>query len=68
MVTKTANRFHSHPHGHPADRKTDDDGDQGFDASVPVRVVFIGGRRPVANPEDHRDIGDRIGQTVDGVG
>ena len=68
MVAKTANRLDSHTDCDATHRQADDDRDQGFDAAVPVRVVFIGRRRPESNAEDHRDIGDRIGQTVDGIG
>ena len=67
-MAQATNRLDSHADRDRTDRETDDHRDQRLDTPVPVRMVFIRRCRPITNPEDHRNVGHRVGQTVEGVG
>ena len=68
FVAEPTNRLYPHTHRNRTDSDTDDYGDQGFNSPVTVWMVLIGGCRPVAHAEYHRDIGHRVGETVEGIG
>jgi hypothetical protein len=67
-VAQATDRLCTHAHRNRADGETYHHRDQGLDAPMAVRMVLVGRRRPVPHPEDHGDVGDRIGEAVESIG
>jgi hypothetical protein len=67
-ITQSADGLRTHADRDSADGEANHHRHQGLDAPVAVRMVLVGRCRPVANPEDDRDVGDRIGKAVERVG